>query len=410
MSRFASSGLNHEQMAWRIVALSGFAMFIVFGIRLSFSVFLAEFVLSEGQSNEAAASIFSVSMLVFAIGAPLGGILLDRFGARIVFTSGVILLATGLLLSSQAADLNQLTFTYGVVGGAGLGIIGLGPIAANISAWVPPARRGRAIGVAFAGTGFGSLIFVPLCTQLIELFGWRGAYQILGLLCLLLLAPLLALILRKAPAQGKNTRKKGGESGWQQLFKNPLFWLLLMVSLVALGPLRTLTVHQIAYIESIGIERQTAANYVGLAGFLTAWTFIGWGFVSDRFGRAVAFTLGALCLAGAVGILFILQQTPMTSLLILYAVLYALGEGTRSSQTTAIASDMFQQNGLGLVNGLVGGMFGLGAAFGPWIVGRLRDDTGSYTPGLLIVLAMIAASIVGFLMLAFFNQRRKTIA
>lgn len=405
-----SSTTQDDSQAWRIVLVSGFAMFIIFGIRLSFSVFLAEFVLTEGQSNEAAASIFSVSMLVFAGGSTPAGMMLDRFGPRMVFTGGVVLLAIGLLLSSQVSTIHGLTLTYGVIGGAGLSIVGLGPVAANIAGWIPPARRGRAIGIAFAGTGFGSLIFVPLVTRLIEAFGWRGAYSVLGLICLLLLAPLLVIVLRKPPSQVQTQSTATAESAnWKLLLRSPLFWILLLVSLNALAPLRSLTVHQIAYIETTGISRQTAANYVGLAGFLTAGTYIGWGIVSDRFGRAWAFTLGAFCLAGAVGILLILANTQLPTLLIAYAVLYALGEGTRSSQTTAIASDIFQSNGLGLVNGIVGAMFGLGAAFGPWIVGRLRDETGSYTPGMIVVLLMITISIGGFVLLAFVNRKRQSV-
>lgn len=396
-----SKSLLHDQLARRIVLLSGIATFIIFGIRLSFAVFFAEFVVAEGWSNEAAAGIFSISMLVFAFGSTPAGILLDKFGPRIVFTTGVLLLALGLFLSSFANSVGQLAITYGLVGGSGLAIIGLGPVAANVAAWVTPQARGRAIGIAFAGTGLGSLIFVPMCTILIAQLGWRNAYIVLSLICLLILAPVLAWGMRKPPKQKVTADMPDGViASLRELVKHPLFWALVVVSLTALGPLRSLTVHQVAYIEQTGIERQVAANYVGLAGFLTAGTFIMWGFVSDRFGRAWAFNLGALSLAGAVGILLILRTNPIVYLLIPYAILYALGEGTRSSQTTALASDMFHRYGLGLVNGIVGAMFGFGAAFGPWIIGRLRDQTGNYVSGLTIVLIMIAISVVGFLYIA----------
>ena len=59
--------------AARIVLVCGLALFIIFGIRLSFSVFFAEFVLVEGWSSQAAASVFSLNMLVFAMTAPLAG-------------------------------------------------------------------------------------------------------------------------------------------------------------------------------------------------------------------------------------------------------------------------------------------------------------------------------------------------
>lgn len=388
---------------WRIVIMSGLTTFVIFGIRLSFAVFFAEFVNAEGWSNESAATIFSASMLVFAFGSTPAGILLDKFGPRIVFTSGVLLLALGLILSSMVNTVQQLTITYGVIGGAGLALVGLGPIAANISAWFPPAQRGRAIGIAFAGTGFGALVFVPLCTWLIDFIGWRSTYIVLGLICLLILAPLLVVIMRKPilEEQRPTLANAGAE-----LIRNPIFWLLMLVSLTALGPLRSLTVHQIAYIESTGIDRQVGAAYVGLSGLLTAGTFIMWGWFSDRFGRALTFTLGALSLSTAVGILFLLPFVPQ-SILILYAILYALGEGTRSSQTTALASDVFQGSGLGLVNGLVGAMFGFGAAFGPWLVGRLRDSNGDYIIGFLVILVMIVISIIGFIGIAIYTRSNK---
>jgi len=397
-------GPAQESIARRIVLMSGFAMFIIFGIRLSFAVFFAEFVSVEGWSNEASAGIYSASMLVFAFGSTPAGILLDRYGPRVVFTSGVLLLALGLFLSSQVNTVEELIITYGVIGGAGLAIIGLGPIAANVSAWFPPAARGRAIGIAFAGTGLGSLTFVPLATWLIDQLGWRNSYIVLGLICLLILAPLLVIVMRKPPTVAQK-RDFAGDT--RALFSDYRFWLIMLAGLTAIGPLRSLSVHQIAYIESTGIQRQTAANYVGLEGFLTAGTFIMWGWVSDRFGREIAFTLGAICLAGAVGILFLLPIMGSSWILIFYALLLALGEGTRSSQTTALASDVFQNSGLGLVNGMVGAMFGLGAAFAPWIVGRFRDSTGSYTIGFMIVLVLVAISVLAFWGVAFFNRRTK---
>src|SRR5689334_23153150 len=79
----ADAKMENKKLAPRILFLSSFAMFIIFGIRLSFSVFFAEYVAVEGWSNEASAGIFSMSMLVFAFGSTPAGILLDRFGARI---------------------------------------------------------------------------------------------------------------------------------------------------------------------------------------------------------------------------------------------------------------------------------------------------------------------------------------
>ena len=384
--------------AARIVIVCSLSLFIIFGIRLSFSVFFAEFVLTEGWSNEASAAIFSLNMLCFALTAPLAGLALDRYGPRPVFALGVLLMAAGLWLSSRATSLTDLLLSYGVIEGCGLGITGLGPVASVVAGWTTPAQRGRAIGIAFAGTGLGSLVFVPLANLLIAQFDWRGAYLILSLVCLCLLLPLMVIGLQKPPAvmrrRGNHKQRPSGQ--WRQLLLNPVFWALMLVGLTALGPVRSLTVHQIAYMESAGVERSVAANVVGLAGLLTSGSFIALGWVSDRFGRAAAFTIGCLGLLGAVAMLLLLPAAASVAVLILYALCFALGEGTRSSQSTALASDVFQRQGLGLINGLMGGMFGLGAALAPWLVGRLRDQSGSYHGGLLVVVIMVVVSLIAY--------------
>ena len=389
---------DRRRSAPRIVIVCALSVFIIFGIRLSFSVFFAEFVLTEGWSNEATAAIFSLNMLVFALTAPLAGIALDRYGPRPVFGIGVLLMAAGLGLSSRAASLNDLLLSYGIIEGCGLGITGLGPVASVVAGWTTRAQRGRAIGIAFAGTGIGSLVFVPLSNWLIAQFNWRGAYLTLSLLCLTVLLPLMVLGLKRLPTD-QSLRGHGLQLKvpWRALLRQGAFWALLLVGLTALGPVRSLTVHQIAYMEAAGIERATAANVVGLAGLLTSGSFLAMGWVSDHFGRAAAFTLGAVGLLGAVAMLSLLPAGGSSMLLLLlYAFCFALGEGTRSSQSTALASDAFQGQGLGFINGLMGGMFGLGAALGPWLVGRLRDQSGNYDGGLLLVVIMALVSLAAF--------------
>ncbi|MCY3915839.1 MAG: MFS transporter [Chloroflexi bacterium] len=394
--------------AARIVAVCFLSVFIIFGIRLSFSVFFAEFVLVEGWSNEAAAAIFSLNMLVFAGTAPLAGIALDRWGPRPVFGVGVCLMAFGLGLSSRVTSLADLLLSYGVVEGVGLGITGLGPVASVVAGWTTPAQRGRALGIAFAGTGLGSLIFVPLANLLIDNFGWRDAYLALALVCLIVLLPLMMFGLRRPPkALSPPTHTGLARLNWRALLRNPAFWALMLAAVMTMGPVRSLTVHQIAYMESAGVERAAAANVVGLAGLLTSGFFVGLGWVSDRFGRATAYAIGAAGLFGAVGMLVVIRAVDAPLALILYALFFAMGEGARSSQTTALASDVFQRQGLGLINGLVGGLGGLGAALGPWLVGRLRDESGSYDGGLLVVVAMVVVSLITYVYVARSRRSRR---
>ena len=392
------------------MAVSALGMLIVFGIRLSFSVFFAEFTLEESWSSEASASIFSLNMLAFAVGSVPAGILLDRWGPRPVFSTGALLMSIGLFACSRASNITHIQLAYGGIVGLALAIVGLGPVGSVVARWVPH-RRGLAIGLTFAGTGIGSLIFTPLVNVLIEDLGWRGAYRILSLICLLILLPLFAFGQKRPPASTPETRGLAesdiNAEHKPAIIRMPVFWWLMLLSATAIGPVRAITVHQVAYMVDVGVARQTAANIVGVAGFLTAFTFILWGYFSDRLGRHWAFGLGALCLVGAIGMLIWMQSSQATVLLIGYAALFALGEGSRSGQTTAIAGDIFHGERLGAVAGAVGAMFGLGAAIAPWGVGYLRDNTDSYNTGFVLVFGFIVVSVVAVLMTRYTATRQR---
>ena len=135
-----------------------------------------------------------------------------------------------------------------------------------------PAQRGRALGIAFAGTGLGSLVFVPLANWLIAQFDWRSAYLDSGAglprSCSL---PLMVIGLRKppaAPAPPRHSHSQRPAGKWRQrLLREPVFWALMLVGLTALAPVRSLTVHQIAYMESAGIERERRRQYRRLGRF-----------------------------------------------------------------------------------------------------------------------------------------------
>ena len=187
-------------------------------------------------------------------------------------------------------------------------------------------------------------------------------------------------------------------SGWKmaEVIRSPAFWLVILASLGAIGPLRMLTVHQLAAMESAGVDRLFAASIIGLTGAIATLAFIFWGSLSDRIGRRIAYLLGSLCMLVAVVILGNLSGTSSAGWLFGYALMLGLGEGSRSLLVTAVASDLFPGNALGAVNGAVGSAFGAGAALFPWLAGRIFDQSGSYTLAFQLAAAGIIISTVAF--------------
>ena len=392
---------------WIVVAVSFITIAVAFGVRLSFTVFFVALIDEFGWPRGDTAFIFSVSMVVFALTSTSAGMALDRWGVRRTFALGGLVLAGGLFLSSQIESFWQLVLAYGVIASLGITILGLGPQAALIARWFRR-QRGLAIGIAFSGTGIGTLLLTPGVEALIGAQGWRTAYLALAGLCLAIV-PLNYFLLRfnrpdlqVRPVECAQATARPPELNWRlrAVVRSPAFWMLLLVSIGAIGPVRMLTVHQLAVIEDAGYARSFAARAIGLSGAVTALAFILWGALSDRIDRRFVYILGSFSLLFAIAILDRLPG-PISGphWVGAYAVLLGIGEGSRASLVTSIASDLFPGDALGAVNGAMGAAFGLGAAVFPWLAGLLFDRQGTYSA----VFAAAGAAVIlsaGLLFLA----------
>ena len=342
-------------------------------------------------------------MIMFAATSTLAGIGLDRWGARRTFGIGAAILTLGLLLSSQVQNLFQLAVAYGGVAGFGITILGLGLQASLIARWFRR-RRGLAIGIAFAGTGIGSLLITPGIEHLISAYGWRTAYIVLGGMTFAIL-PFIVFLLRFNPAD-KHLHPDGipeaiiheGPAKPVKMWKMrdtvraPTFWLLLLAALGAIGPIRMLTVHQLAIMTDAGFERSYAALVIGFSGAITAIAFILLGTLSDKIDRRLVYLLGSFSLIIAIFILDGLRTPGQAAWVLVYAILLGFGEGSRASLVTAVASDLFPGDALGAINGAVGASFGLGAAILPWLAGLLYDLQGNYTTGFMVSVGAVIIS------------------
>lgn len=401
---------------WVIVAVSAVILLVVFGIRLSFTVFFVALTDEFNWTRGDTALIFSVSMIVFAITSTPAGMALDRFGARRTFGVGALLLALGLFMSSRVDAYWQLVASYGLIAGLGISILGLGPQAGLISRWFVK-KRGVALGIAFAGTGLGTLLLTPGVESLIRLVDWQRTYLVLAGLALALI-PFIVIFLRLNPSSigpkpdGDHVpgdRPVDGQSGTWTLSKamrTTAFWFLILASLGAIGPLRMLTVHQLAAVVDAGFDSLQAAMVIGLSGAVTAVAFISFGALSDRIGRAYAYAMGSISLLGAIIVLSGIHEERTVAWLLLYVVLLGLGEGSRSGLVTAVASDLFPGQSMGAINGTVGAAFGLGAALFPWMAGTIFDRYGAYTYAYVLASLAIIISTAA-LWLALSSSRRR---
>src|SRR5947208_12491848 len=182
---------------WVMVAVTFVTMAIGVNARTSFSLLFPPIIGEFGWERGVTAGAFSFGFLVSGALSPLIGRMMDRHGPRAVMELGVILMAGGLLLAPLTSQPWHLYLTIGVLVGGGSVCLGYSGQSLFLPNWFVR-RRGLAMGIAFAGVGVGSIILLPCVQTMIEQTGWRTACSAMGILVLVVLAP-INLLLRKRP-------------------------------------------------------------------------------------------------------------------------------------------------------------------------------------------------------------------
>ena len=163
-----------------ITAWFGLMLGIMVVVPSTFSVFFDD-VAKEFDWNRAQVSLaFSLFMLVSAIAFPFVGRLVDRIGARKIIIPCILIFMTGTLSFKYLVDSLWLYYaTFIVIGVAAVGTSTLTYFQVVTRSFTM--KRGLALGVANSGIGFGAWCFPIIGYLLLEAFGWRNAYLILGI-------------------------------------------------------------------------------------------------------------------------------------------------------------------------------------------------------------------------------------
>src|SRR6187549_1629942 len=162
------------------------------GVADSFMVFVLPLSEEFGWSRARVSSVYSAYLIVTGLAAPLTGLMIDRWGPRVVYPVGLLVLGLACLVASNLSQLWQFQLCIGLAVGLGVSMLGMVPASMLISRWFRD-RMSTAMGVAYAGFGTGTIVVVPIAQRSIELHGWRDTYWYMGAFALALL-PLLLLL------------------------------------------------------------------------------------------------------------------------------------------------------------------------------------------------------------------------
>lgn len=367
-----------------------------YGVWYSYSVFLVALLREFGWSRSLVAGAFSIFTLVHGLSsAPLGW-LLDRYGPRRLVTLGGAILGLGLVLDGAVERPWQLYAAYGVVTAVGVACAGWMPAVVLVQRAYPQ-RVGTMLGVASAGIGVGIFLMAPLAQWLIEVAGWRWAFRLLAGAAVAWIVPATLVLVTDpprdaaaVPAAPAGARPPGpGEASLRTAVRDARFWLLAVVLMGSSFVNQMLLVHQVAYLVDHRVEAFVAASVVGLIGVVSVLAKAGGGWCSDRLGRELTYTAGAVCLSASLLALGGLALWPGPGWAWLYAVLIGIGYSITGPLAPALVSDHFRGRHFGAIFGALHVSNALGGSLGPWIAGRVFDATHSYAPAFALAGAAV---------------------
>jgi OFA family oxalate/formate antiporter-like MFS transporter len=375
-------------------------MQIALGAVYAWSVFRIPLTRAFGWTISQVTLTFTIAILMLGFAAFVGGLWMRKVGPRRVAIVAGIFYGAGVFLASfSAGHLYWLYFSYGFLGGIGLGLGYIVPVATLVK-WFPD-KRGMITGIAVAGFGAGALITAPIASRLIVSVGVLKTFAILGI-AYLIAVTIPALFMKDPPpgfvpagwkpsaAQAKERtardytlREALGTWQWYAL------WAMLFLNTSA-----GISIISQAAPMAQEITHVTAAAAAGMVGIISIANGAGrflWAWLSDAIGRRAVFV--SMFLIQAVVFWTMPHVTAFvifTTLAFIVLLCYGGGFGTMP----AFATDYFGPTNVGSIYGLMLTAWGFAGVFGPLLIANIRQRTGHYSEALNIMAVVVLISTI----------------
>ncbi|MDO5500299.1 MAG: OFA family MFS transporter, partial [Propionibacteriaceae bacterium] len=377
-----------------LILIGGLLIQLALGAVYAWSTFARALQSEEsfGLSPIVAAIPFEVAIGMIFVGTFLGGRIQDKHGPRVVAVVGVALYSLGIIGASFARGPEQLWLLilgYGVLGGFGLGLAYIVPIAL-LQKWFPD-KRGLITGIAVGGFGFGAVITSPVAQALIsgsadftryptKVFLYLGlAYLVAGLLgAATFRNPPEGYAVAGAPAVDSGAAKAspGRDFTQAEALRTPQWYLLTAILAIAvIGGISLVSSAARTASDVAGFSAAGAATLVGVMGLFNGGGRMGWAALSDRIGRMPSF-IGILVILGISLILIPHASNP--ALFYVLAALIYLCYGGAFGTMPSTAGDFFGLKNAGAIYGLMLIAWSIGGVVGPLLISALIGTSGNY--------------------------------
>ncbi len=350
---------------------------------------------------------FSMRSIEGGLEGPIGGWLIDKYGERKITIISTIIACVGLVAVLYVKTIWQFVIVWGFIVSLGFNLGLYDTVNSAVAKWFHR-DRSRAIGIVTIGGGLGAPVIVPIMAFIIQDYGWRSALIFVIVSTAALCIPLAWFFMKDHPPEfygmlpdGDHLGVKEGEEpvkvdyGYdftpKEALKTKSFWMMLIAFMLNGGTLAMITIHQMAFHQSLGIDALAAAGILGLMATIS----LGGRFLTVTLGNKyterqyimLGYTLRTIGL-----VIFIYART--IPIIMLFALFYGVGYGITIPSQTSLRANYFGRKAYATITGYTT-MFGAitNVAY-PVFAAWIYDTTGSYIQAFWVVTALQAFAIV----------------
>lgn len=382
------------------IAVAGIFLQLSLGAAYAWSVFRIPLSKEFGWSISEVTSTFLISWFFLGVASFIGGLWMRRRHPRIVAMTAGVLWGGGVFLASFSAHkLWWLYLTYGVIGGTGLGMGYVVPIAVLVK-WFPE-RRGFITGLAVAGFGMGSLFSAPAAGWLMRHVGLMPTFGYLGVAYGVIAVAAGSFMQNPpegwkpdgwAPTAAQVSQRSARDYSLGEAMGTWQWWVIcLLMSVNTMSGLSIISQASPILQEMGKASAETAAFWVGIVAIFNGVGRIFWSWVSDLTSRRIAFFLMYLV---EVGLFWTYHSIDALPLLIAATCIVAMCYGGAYGITPAFAADYFGPREVGSIFGLMMLPWAFAAAAGPYVFARLRQTNGDYTQALHVIAITMTVALI----------------
>lgn len=403
-----------------LIAIMGTLLQLALGTVYAWSFFQQPIMAANNWTNSQAAWAFSLAIFFLGLAAAWGGVNLPKFGPRKLAMSGGALFSLGYFIGAYALAIKSLALLYigyGIVGGIGLGLGYVTPVA-TAAKWFPD-KKGLITGMVVMGFGFGALIMAKILApvfmaitgeNLVLVFSYVGAVMII-----ITLPAGYCLVNPPANYMPKGYIPPAVSAGTQAFQDNVtakqcilsgkflMMWTIFFFNIIAgimfigfQSPLlqdllkKTMEPAALNNPQVVAGLASAGATLIAVSSIFNGVGRFFWGGLSDKIGRVQTFRLilGTQLIV-FVALLFV--NNPITFSILVCYILLCYGGGFGSMPSFIL--DVFGQKLMPVVYGAILTAWGCGGIVGPQIVAFLKDNFAAEAARYTFVVAAVLLAL-----------------